>query len=121
MKFCWTTIYVRDLKESLDFYKNIVGLKIDQRIDMGKDNAIVFLGDGETKLELIYDGDNKDIDIGESISLGFEVESIEEKMEFIKDKGLKIHSGPFNPAPTTKFFFVLDPNDLKIQFVENIK
>lgn len=121
MKFCWTTIYVKDLKESLDFYENIVGLTIDQRMDMGPDNAIVFLGDGETKLELIYDGKNKDIDIGQSISLGFEVGSIEEKMEFVKSKGLKIHSGPFSPAPTVKFFFVLDPNGLKIQFVENIK
>lgn len=121
MSFLWTSIYVKDLEESLDFYKNIIGLKVDSRMDMGEDNAIVFLGDGQTKVELIYDSEKQDINIDESISLGFEVNSIEEKMEFIKNKGLKIHSGPFNPAPNIKFFFVLDPNGVKIQFVENIK
>ena len=34
MKFCWTTIDVRDLEESLNFYENIVGLKVDNRIDI---------------------------------------------------------------------------------------
>ncbi|MGO1470064.1 MAG: VOC family protein [Tissierella sp.] len=121
MKFCWTTVNVKDLKESLYFYEKIVGLKIDQRIDMGKDQAIVFLGDGETKLELLYNSENKNIDMGRSISLGFEVKSIEEKMEFVKREGIEIHSGTFNPAPNTKFFFILDPNGLKIQFVENSK
>ncbi len=119
--FCWTTLNVKDLQESLDFYENIVGLKVDRRLDMGPNNAIVFLGQGETKLELIYDSENKDIEIGKNISIGFEVESVDENIEFIKDKGIEIYSGPFSPAPTTKFFFVLDPNGLKVQFVENIK
>lgn len=119
--FCWTTLNVKDLQESLDFYENIVGLKVDRRLDMGPNNAIVFLGQGETKLELIYDSENKDIEIGKNISIGFEVESVDEKIEFIKDKGIEIYSGPFSPASTTKFFFVLDPNGLKVQFVENIK
>ena len=119
--FCWTTLNVKDLQESLDFYENIVGLKVDRRLDMGPNNAIVFLGQGETKLELIYDGKNKDIEIGKNISIGFEVDSLDKKIEFIKDKGIEIYSGPFSPAPTTKFFFILDPNGLKVQFVENIK
>ena len=121
MRFLWTSIYVKDLDESLDFYKNIIGLKAVSKMDMGEGNVIVFLGDGETKVELMYDSEKQDINIDESISLGFEVDSIEEKMEFVKSKALKIHSGPFNPAPNIKFFFVKDPNGLKIQFVENIK
>lgn len=121
MNFCWTTLHVKDLKESLDFYENIVGLNVDRRLDMGPNNAIVFLGEGETKLELIYDANEKNIDMGKSISIGFEVESVDEKIKFIKSKGIQIYSGPFSPAPTTKFFFIMDPNGLKVQFVENIK
>ena len=121
MKFCWATIRIKDLEESLEFYEGIVGLKVSKRMDMGEGKTIVFLGKGETKLEMIYNKEYKDIDMGDSITLGFEVDSADEKIEFIKGKGLEIHSGPFSPVPSTKFFYVMDPNGLKIQFVENIK
>lgn len=119
MKFCWATIRVKDIKDSLDFYEGIVGLKVQETLEMGEGKVIKFLGDGETKLEIIYNEKYKDIDMGSSISLGFEVDSVEEKMEYIKKKGVEIHSGPFSPVPSTKFFYVMDPNGLKIQFVEN--
>lgn len=33
MKFCWTTIRVKNLEESLKFYQEIVGLKLDKRFN----------------------------------------------------------------------------------------
>ncbi len=120
MKFCWSTLRVNDLEESLNFYQEIVGLKVDRRFKAGPGSEIVFLGDGETKIELMYNEENKNVDMGEDISLGFEVESADEMMEFVKEKGISIHSGPFQPNPHVKFFFVQDPNGLIIQFVENI-
>ena len=121
MKFCWTTIDVKDLEESINFYENIVGLKVDNRMDISEDYIIVFLGEGETQVELIHNKENSDVKFDENISLGFTVDSVDEKIEFIKGKGLEVHSGPFKPNPSTAFFFVLDPNGLQIQFVENIK
>lgn len=121
MSFCWVTIHVRDMKESLRFYEEVVGLKVNQRFNAGPDIEIAFLGQGETQVELIYNKKDIDTNFSESISLGFKVNSVEEKMEFIKEKGLEIHSGPFKPNPSTTFFFVSDPNGLKIQFVEEIK
>lgn len=41
-------------------------------------------------------------------------------LAFVKEKGIDIHSGPFQPNSHIKFFYVMDPNGLKIQFVENI-
>ncbi|NLN47727.1 MAG: VOC family protein [Clostridiales bacterium] len=120
MKFLWTTISVKSMEESLAFYQDIVGLSISRRFPTGSNGEIVFLGGGETKVELIYDGSGKDVVIGADISLGFEVDCLEEKMDFIKEKGLKVDSGPFQPNPGVKFFFVRDPNGLRIQFVENI-
>jgi len=119
MKFCWTTIMVNDMTESLKFYQEIVGLKIDSRMKAGPDVEIVFLGDGETKVELIRNESIKAVSVGKDICLGFEVDSIDKKMEFVKTKGVDIHSGPFQPNPNVKFFYVLDPNGLKIQFVEH--
>lgn len=121
MSFCWTTIQVKDMNESLKFYEDVVGLKIMQRIEISPDMEIAFLGSGETQIELVYNKKDSDINFDENISLGFKVSSVEEKIAFIKVKGLEVHSGPFKPNPSIIFFFILDPNGLKIQFVEDVK
>lgn len=117
MAFKWTTLQVRDMEKSLSFYKEIVGLDIVRHME-APGMEIYFLGDGETKLELIYSENAVDINMGVSVSLGFGVESLEEKMDFIEKRGLEIESGPFSPNPSVSFFYVLDPDGLKIQFVE---
>ncbi|MHB8061143.1 MAG: VOC family protein [Ruminiclostridium sp.] len=120
MKFCWCTVNVNFIEESIKFYTEIIGLQVDRRFMSGSGVEVVFLGDGETQLELIYNEAIKEVNIGQYISLGFEVESVNEKIEYLKSIGVAIHSGPFQPNPHIKFFYVLDPNGLKVQFVENI-
>lgn len=117
MKFVQTTIKVKDMEASLKFYKEIVGLKEAQRISMEK-IEMVFLGEGETKVELIHYKDSKEVQYSEDISIGFSVENLDETMTFVQEKGIKIHSGPIQPNPSTRFFYVLDPNGLKVQFIE---
>ena len=77
-----------------------------------------FLGDGETNIELIYNETVKEVNFGSNISLGFEVESVSEKMQFLEKRGVRIESGPFRPNPHVKFINILDPNGLKIQLIE---
>jgi len=120
MKFCLSTLKVKNLEESLKFYEEIVGLNVNRRFNAGPGMEIAFLGDGETKIELICDEAIKEVSYGEHISLGFEVNSVDEMMNFVKEKGIGIHSGPIQPNSHTRFFYVLDPNGLKIQFLENI-
>lgn len=120
MKFSWCTITVGNIEESLKFYTEIVGLPIQRRFTTGEGAEIAFLGENETKIELISNSKNEKINEKGGISLGFEVKSIDEMMKFIIEKGLKIDDGPFQPNPHVKFFYVKDPNGLKIQFVENM-
>lgn len=120
MSFCWTTIEVRDMEESLEFYQQLVGLELNERFFAGETMELAFLGDGQTQVELIADDEAEDIKYSDHISLGFKVESLDEKLKEIEEKGLEIHSGPFQPNPSIRFFFMLDPNGLKIQFVEDI-
>ena len=121
MKISWVTLYVKDMKESVEFYEKIVGLEVQRTFSIGSDKNFTFLGNGETEIELIEDKQFEEIDMGKSISFGFVVDNLEDKLEFVKENGIKIHSGPISPNPSIKFFYVLDPNGLKIQFAENIR
>ena len=56
MDFGWVTIHVRDMKESLQFYQEIISLKISRKMKPGPDREIVFLETGKTEIELIHDG-----------------------------------------------------------------
>jgi lactoylglutathione lyase len=119
MKFCWCTIHVSDMEESLKFYQEIVGLKLERRFPAGPGMEIAFLGDGETKVELMTNEKIKKPDIGADISIGFETASLDKTMALVQEKGMKV-TGPFQPNPNVKFFYVQDPNGLKVQFVENM-
>ncbi len=115
MKFLWCTIYVKDIEASLRFYQEIVGLPVTRRFsEPGAELA--FLGDGDTKLEII-EGKGEPHS-GGGVSIGFLVNNLEEKMDFVKKRGISVHSGPFTPSPRTRFFFVSDPDGVLVQFVE---
>ena len=120
MKFCWCTIMVKDLEKSIEFYEDIVGIKVNRRFEAGPRTEIAFLGSGGTEVELIKDKNKNNINIGKDISLGFEVENLDEMIRFVEKKGIKIESGPIQPNPNVRFFYILDPNGVKIQFVENL-
>ena len=118
MRFCWTTINVLSMEESLAFYQEIVGLPLMRRFPAGPATEIAFLGDGETQVELIASASSVAIKIGKDISLGFIVESLDDMLDFVQKRSLAVYSGPHQPNPQTRFFYVLDPDGLKIQFVE---
>ena len=121
MKFCWTTVTVKNMEESLAFYTQVLGLQVDRRYKAGPDMELAFLGDGETKLELICNEKISEVTIGKDISVGFEVESADEMIAYLAENGIGVLSGPFQPNEHIKFFFILDPNGLRVQLVEHIK
>ena len=120
MKFCWCTITVEDMEESLAFYRDIVGLPVSRRFSDRPEADICFLGDGETKVELICEEGRTAADNPAGISLGFSVESLDAMMAFLHEKEIEIESGPFQPNPHIKFFFVKDPNGVTVQFSESM-
>ncbi len=118
MKFLWCTINVKDMEESVLFYEEIIGLRIDRRFPI-ESGEIVFLGNGETKVELVSDGSGKWHGNKDGISIGFEAESLDKQMALVNEKGIAITGGPFYPGPDIGFFYIKDPNGVSIQFVES--
>ncbi|MDO8804930.1 MAG: VOC family protein [Elusimicrobiota bacterium] len=120
MKFCWCTIIVKDMEKSVKFYHEIVGLPVSRRFAAGPGTEICFLGEGEAKVELICGPSHKAAAGTEGISLGFEVKSVDEMIEFVKGKEMEVAGGPYQPNPHIKFFYVKDPDGVGVQFVENM-
>ncbi len=120
MSFVYTTLTVKDLEASLDFYTKIVGLPIDRRFPAGPGTEIAFLGDGETKVELICYQNQPAAAVGNAVSLGFRVDSLVEKLSQVRDAGIPVVSDIIQPNPHVRFFYVTDPDGFRIQFSENL-
>lgn len=116
MKFLWTTFKVTDIEKTLEFYKATLGWEATQRFKPSEDMEIVFLGQGETKLEFIQDP-NAPTGGQQGVSLGFAVDSVEAKKAELEAAGFKA-TPIISPNPHVKYFFVTDPNGINIQFVE---
>lgn len=120
MKFLWTTIYVKNLDESIAFYSDLPGLKLVRRFQAGPGIEIAFMGNGtenETLVELLADREKTEIDYGEFISIGFAVDSVEAMLVKVREKNIPVHGGPVE-TPGALFFNIKDPDGLNIQFFQ---
>lgn len=118
MSYLWTTISVKDLDASQNFYQEIVGLPLNARFAAGPETEIAFLGGEGTTVELICNKGVEAAAIDKGISLGFSVPSLEEKIVFLKERGITLESEILSPNPNMRFFFIQGPDGLRIQFVE---
>lgn len=119
MRFNWTTLWVKDMEKSLEFYQQVVGLSLLQRYLARPGMEIAFLGAGETQVELICDKNKATVTASPDISLGFESGPLEQLIKFLSGRNISVHSGPFAPNPHIRYLFVTDPDGWMIQFVEH--
>lgn len=115
MKMVHVTIFTAKMEESIQFYEDIVGLKIQEDFRTFGGN-IVFLAEekGDTQVELIFEPEQAYQ--GSGISMGFHVEDVDAKREEVLAKGLA-PTPIIAPGPDVKFFFVNDPNGVTVQFI----
>ena len=133
-----TGIIVKDMEESLHFYRDILGFKVIQNFTDDSDyinkitgiiNADVHMikleaGDG-TVLEILeYRNhpteliDQPIYNVGAS-HIALQVKNAEKAYDILKEKGIKIISEPvLSSEKIAKVFFCFDPNNVRIELVE---
>ncbi|MGN1032479.1 MAG: VOC family protein [Intestinibacter sp.] len=118
MKYSHTTIIVSDIEKSIAFYQEVAGLKVQRKFSAGENKILAFLADkeGDTEVELIQDTSEKPYS-GSGISLGFQVEDVKAYLEKMKSMGYET-TDIISPNPMTHFFYVSDPDGLKIQLIQ---
>ncbi|MDF2842721.1 MAG: Glyoxalase/bleomycin resistance protein/dioxygenase [Herbinix sp.] len=114
MKFSLTTLYVKDMEKSLEFYNTLIGLPIVRRQVIGEDKELVFLGDGDTLLELIPSDGNVQY---AGFSIGFDVDDLLEAKERLENNGYKIKR-EMSPNSSLTLCFLDGPNGEEVELLE---
>jgi lactoylglutathione lyase len=115
MKLKYTTIIVKDMDESIKFYTEILGFKIDSVHNPQLGATITLLkGEGDAMIELIKNSVNE---IG-LYSVGMDVKDINTTLKELKSKGAKITMGPV-PITVGTLAFIEDPNGAKIALIQH--
>ena len=122
MKYGFVTISVNDMDESEKFYKGVLGLKEARRFSPQPGVDIMFLKDEEgNAIELIsHEGSERSAGRA-SVSIGFEVDSLETVAAILKEKNVAVSRGPLGAPGGVRFLFVKDPNGVEIEFIEGFK
>ncbi len=119
---------VSELTRSVDFYVNKLGLKLlSYQTDRENHEAFAFfeLEGGNLELLQALDENNKPIpfenpksSVPYSPHLAIGVDSLEERIQKLKEKNLPIAKGPLEIPGHVKWLYVHDPDQNTIEFVE---
>ncbi|WP_028486936.1 lactoylglutathione lyase [Thiomicrorhabdus chilensis] len=124
MRILHTMLRVGNLQKSIDFYTQVLGMKLLRQKDYpAGEFTLAFLGYGNeeenTVLELTYNWGEDSYDLGSGYGhIAIEVPDVYETAEAIKQAGGKIirEAGPMN-AGTTIIAFAEDPDGYQIEFI----
>jgi lactoylglutathione lyase len=124
MRLLHTMIRTGDLDRSIDFYTQVLGMKLLRRQDYPEGKfTLAFVGYGDERensaIELTYNWGVESYDLGKGFGhLAIEVDDVYAACEAIRQRGGKIvrEAGPMN-AGTTIIAFVADPDGYMIELI----
>ncbi len=125
MRILHTMLRVGDLKRSIDFYTNVLGMQVLRQKDYPDGRfTLAFVGygdeDKEAVLELTHNWDTATYDVGTGYGhVALEVEDASKACEEVKKRGGRVtrEAGPMKHG-TTVIAFVEDPDGYKIEFIQ---
>jgi lactoylglutathione lyase len=125
MRLLHTMIRVGDLDRSIDFYTNVLGMKLLRRKDYPDGKfTLAFVGYGDESetavIELTHNWDTKSYELGDGFGhLAVAVPDAYKACEAVKARGGKVtrEAGPMKHG-TTVIAFVEDPDGYKIEFIQ---
>lgn len=125
MRILHTMLRVGDLDRSIDFYTNVLGMKLLRRNDYPDGKfTLAFIGYGPESegavLELTHNWDTKAYDLGTGYGhVALEVDDAYAACAEVKTRGGRVarEAGPMKHG-TTVIAFVEDPDGYKIEFIQ---
>ena len=124
MRILHTMLRVGNLKRSIDFYTQVLGMKLLRQKDYPDGKfTLAFVGYGDesdnTVIELTYNWDTDSYDLGSGYGhIALEVDDVYRATDELRERGGKIirDAGPMH-AGTTIIAFVEDPDGYQIELI----
>ena len=125
MRLLHTMLRVGNLEQSLNFYTEVLGMKLLRQKDYPEGRfTLAFVGYGEesdsTVLELTHNWDTARYDLGNAYGhIAIEVDDAAAVCDQVRAKGGKVvrEAGPMKHGSTV-IAFVEDPDGYKIEFIQ---
>ncbi len=125
MRMLHTMLRVGNLDRSIDFYTQVLGMKLLRKNDYPDGKfTLAFVGYGDerdhTVLELTHNWDTESYDLGTGYGhIAIEVEDAYAACDAVKAKGGTVtrEAGPMKHGKTV-IAFVTDPDGYKIEFIQ---
>jgi lactoylglutathione lyase len=121
VKLLHTCIRVKNLEQSLKFYRDALGLEETRRKDFPEHAfTLVYLSDinKDYEIELTYNYDSDGYDIGNGFShTAIGVENLEEMREKHVALGYEVTPLKGLPGEQPKYYFVTDPDGYKVEVI----
>jgi lactoylglutathione lyase len=124
MRMLHTMLRVGNLERSIEFYTNVLGMRLLRRKDYPAGKfTLAFVGYGDERdtavIELTYNWDTDHYDIGTGYGhIAIEVDDVYEAVDTLRSRGGKVirEAGPMN-AGSTVIAFVQDPDGYAIELL----
>ncbi len=124
MRLLHTMLRVGDLKRSIEFYTNVLGMRLLRQKDYPEGRfTLAFVGYGDEKantvIELTHNWDTDSYDLGKGFGhIAIEVDDVYQAVDSLRERGGKVirEAGPMN-AGTTVIAFVEDPDGYAIELL----
>jgi lactoylglutathione lyase len=125
MRILHTMLRVGDLKKSIDFYTNVLGMRVLRQSDFPDGRfTLAFVGYGDESehsvLELTHNWDTTSYDLGNGYGhIAVDVDDAYLACDAAREQGGKVtrEAGPMKHG-TTVIAFVEDPDGYKIEFIQ---
>ena len=120
-KLLHTRYRVNDLEQTVEFYKNVLGLEEVRRHKSPRGSELAFLKapESEETVEICHFPNSGSVEVQEDLThLAFEVDSLEEFGQHLAKLGLKYSDGPTMKENGGGFAFIDAPEGYEIELIE---
>lgn len=120
-KFLHTRMRVDDLDATVAFYEKVFGLKVTRRHESPRGSKLVFLAvpNSDEEIEITYFPGSGKVEVQEDLMhLAFQVVSMDEFSNHLKEVGYSFSDGPTQSSSGSVFAFVDAPEGYEVEVIE---
>jgi lactoylglutathione lyase len=120
-KLLHTRMRVSDIQQTIDFYTGVLGLEVLERKVSPRGSHLAFLKvpNSEELIELCSFPSSGPVKVQEDlVHLAFQVENLDDTIEQLGAKQIRITDGPTTTSSGSRFIFIDAPDGYEVELIE---